>query len=85
MLAISRKLHESISLGDAIRIVIIEISRGRVRLGIEAPKDMLILREELLNSPKRDDVPRCENCKAVCDAGEVLCIDCKELADEIHF
>jgi carbon storage regulator len=51
MLVLSRKKNEGIivksSEGD-IRIVLIEIDRGRIRLGIEAPKGCAVLREELL-------------------------------------
>jgi carbon storage regulator len=51
MLVISRKKSEGILIkskeGD-VRIVLIDIERGRVRLGIEAPRGYSIVREELL-------------------------------------
>lgn len=50
MLVLSRKLGERIYINDNIVITIVEIDRGKVRLGIEAPKDVEILREELRNS-----------------------------------
>ena len=50
MLVLSRKLGERIYINDNIVISIVEIDRGKVRLGIEAPKDVEILREELRNS-----------------------------------
>lgn len=85
MLILSRKLNEALTIGDGIRITVTEIDSNRVRLGIDAPKDVLVLREELRTSPPRDDVPRCGNCKCPCDAGQLLCIDCTELAADIHF
>ncbi len=47
MLILSRKDGESISLGDDIVVKVIESSRGVVKLGFEAPEDVMILRNEL--------------------------------------
>ncbi len=47
MLVLSRKESERIMLGESIVLTIVRISGDRVRLGIEAPSDMLILRDEL--------------------------------------
>ena len=49
MLVLSRKESEKIMLGDEIVLTIVRVSGDRVRLGIQAPKDMLILRHELEN------------------------------------
>lgn len=47
MLVLSRKLGEKIFIGDTICITVVDIDRGKVRLGIGAPKDLPIYREEL--------------------------------------
>ncbi len=47
MLVLSRKKNESIVINDDITIVIVEIRGDKVRLGIEAPKEMVVLRDEL--------------------------------------
>ena len=47
MLVLSRKERERIRLGDSIVVTVVRLSGDRVRLGIEAPSDMLVLREEL--------------------------------------
>lgn len=47
MLVLSRKESERIRLGDSIVLTIIRVSGDKVRVGIEAPADMLVLREEL--------------------------------------
>lgn len=47
MLILSRKENESITIGDSIKIKVIGIDKGSVKLGFEAPLEMLILREEL--------------------------------------
>jgi carbon storage regulator len=49
MLVLSRKCSERIHIGDDIVLTVIRTGKGRVRLGIEAPKDVRILRDELYN------------------------------------
>ena len=48
MLVLSRKLGEKIYIADNICITIVDIDRGKIRLGIEAPRDVPIFRQELL-------------------------------------
>jgi carbon storage regulator len=52
MLVLSRKLGEKICIGENICITIVDIDRGKVRLGIDAPRDIPISRSELLSNPK---------------------------------
>ena len=47
MLVLSRKTAERIRLGDSIVVTIVRVSGDKVRLGIEAPPDVLVLRDEL--------------------------------------
>jgi carbon storage regulator len=47
MLVLSRKLNEEILIGENIRIKVVMIRGNQVRLGIEAPGDVTIIREEL--------------------------------------
>jgi len=47
MLVVSRHPMESIIIGDDIVITVVELSLGRVRLGITAPKDVPVHREEV--------------------------------------
>jgi carbon storage regulator len=48
MLVLSRKLGEKICIGQNIYLTVVDIERGKVRLGIEAPRDVPIYRQELL-------------------------------------
>jgi carbon storage regulator len=47
MLVLSRHKEESIMLGDNIKIMVLEIRGDKVRLGIEAPRDLPVHREEV--------------------------------------
>jgi len=47
MLVLNRKAGESIILGDNIEITILEIQEGKIKIGIEAPREVSILRKEV--------------------------------------
>jgi carbon storage regulator len=47
MLVLTRKIGESITIDDDIKIVVVQVKGGHVRLGIEAPRDTKIHREEV--------------------------------------
>lgn len=47
MLVLSRKQSQRIKLGDSIVITVVRVAGDKVRLGIDAPRDMLVLRDEL--------------------------------------
>ena len=47
MLVLSRRERESIKLGDSIVVTVVRVSGDKVRLGIEAPPHVLVLRDEL--------------------------------------
>lgn len=47
MLVLSRKIGERILIGDDIAITVVRITGGGVRLGIEAPNELPVIREEL--------------------------------------
>ncbi len=50
MLVITRKKDEAFYVGDNIRITVAEISKDRVRIGIDAPNDVKIVRNELYDT-----------------------------------
>jgi carbon storage regulator len=49
MLVLSRKLHESVVINGDVRVTLVDIDRGKVRLAFEAPRDVPIFRTELLD------------------------------------
>ena len=55
MLVLSRKLDQSIQIGDEISVKVLGVSGQQVRLGIEAPRDVQIDRAELLLDLPEDE------------------------------
>lgn len=69
MLILTRKLNERIFIGEHIVLVILGVENNRVKLGIEAPGDIPILREEII-----DDVAKLKieaNLKSYSNSAEV--------------
>ena len=56
MLVLSRKLDQAIAIQDNIVIKVLEISGDRVKLGISAPRDVIILRQELKEEIREENV-----------------------------
>ena len=54
MLVLSRKQLQSIMIGPDIKITIVKVERNQVRIGIEAPRDVTILRDELIEQSHID-------------------------------
>ncbi len=53
MLVLARKLDESIVIGDNITIKVVSLDNGIVKLGIDAPKDISIIRSELIHEVEK--------------------------------
>jgi carbon storage regulator len=53
MLVLSRKLGEKIVIGDNIIVTVVKIDRKQIRLGIEAPHEVPVYREEILSPGER--------------------------------
>ncbi|MBP9674011.1 MAG: carbon storage regulator CsrA [Bacteriovoracaceae bacterium] len=56
MLVLTRKLGESIAIDDHIKITVVQIKGKQVRLGIQAPKETKIHREEVYHSIQQENV-----------------------------
>ena len=54
MLVLSRKVGEKILIGDKIAVTVVRAAQGIVRIGVEAPKEMPIVREEIKDRLKED-------------------------------
>jgi carbon storage regulator len=52
MLVLTRKTNQSIRIGDDIQITVLSVSGDKVRIGIDAPRDIDVFREEVLETSK---------------------------------
>ena len=57
MLVLSRKKNESIIIDENIVVTVVEIHGGKVRLGIEAPKEVTVHRREVYDAIKQSKKP----------------------------
>tara|TARA_X000000368_G_C22706246_1_gene568988 strand:- start:49 stop:222 length:174 start_codon:yes stop_codon:yes gene_type:complete len=56
MLVLSRKQHQSLVIGENIKITVLELKGNQVRIGIDAPESITVHREEILNKIIKDSV-----------------------------
>ena len=62
MLVLSRKAGERIWIGDDISVTVVRITGGGVRIGIEAPHEMPVIREELKEKIEKAEAESFEEC-----------------------
>ncbi len=55
MLVLARKVNQSVMIGDEIKITIIEVSQGKVKLGISAPGHVSVHREEVWTEIQKEN------------------------------
>ena len=68
MLILTRKIDESIVIADDIFVTVLEISGERVKIGIDAPRSIVILRKELHEQVRQENI---EAAAAATDLGDV--------------
>ena len=56
MLVLTRKVHQSIIIGDDVEVVVLEVRGEQVRLGIRAPKDVAVHRKEIYEQIHEENV-----------------------------
>ena len=58
MLVLTRKLMEKLYIGDDICVTVVRLEGGQVRLGIDAPREIAVVRAELLDGRRAAAAPR---------------------------
>lgn len=58
MLVLSRKVGERILIGDDVAVTVVRVAQGIVRIGVEAPKSLPIVREEIKGQARSDGKDR---------------------------
>ncbi len=54
MLVLSRKVGEKILIGDNVSVTVVRVAQGVVRIGVDAPKDMAIIRDDIKDRDGKD-------------------------------
>lgn len=54
-LILTRRIGESLMIGDDVKVEVLGVQGGQVRIGIDAPKDIVILRQELYEQQSDDN------------------------------
>ena len=57
MLVLSRKMNQSIMIGDNVRVIVVSVDRDQVKIGIEAPKDVSVHRSEIYEEIQKGKKP----------------------------
>lgn len=70
MLVLSRQRDESIIIGDNIVITIVDIRGDKVRLGIQAPKEITVHRQEVYDAIQKESARRKKDADSVTDSTE---------------
>lgn len=60
MLVLTRKVHQSIVIGDDIEVVVLEVRGEQVRLGIRAPRNVTVHRKEIYEQIHQENVEASE-------------------------
>ena len=64
MLVLTRKAHESIMIGDDIEVSVLAVTREKVRLGIQAPREVPVFRKEVYLSIQQQDAEGAPSARA---------------------
>ena len=57
MLVLTRRVNERIVIGDDITVTVLEVHGDQVRIGIDAPRDVKVFREEVITRETREPRP----------------------------
>jgi carbon storage regulator len=72
MLILSRKLDEKIKIGDEITLTIIEIRGDQVKIGIDAPQNVKVFRQEIFNAIQSQNLAAADSSTNLSDIGKLL-------------
>lgn len=56
MLVLTRKVNQSIVIGDGVEVVVLEVRGEQVRIGIKAPRDVAVHRKEIYDQIQEENV-----------------------------
>ena len=73
MLVLTRKLNESIMIGDEVEITVVDIKGDAIKLGIDAPKDIKVHRKEIFLAIQQENIDAAKaSIERIGDIGGIL-------------
>lgn len=72
MLVLSRQINEAITIGDDIEISIVEIKGGKVRIGINAPRNIAVYRKEVYLEIKAQNLAAASHSADIKDLDQIM-------------
>ncbi len=69
MLILTRRINETLNIGDDVQVTVLGIKGNQVRIGIDAPRDVPVHREEIYQRIKREERGEDESKSSVSDSG----------------
>jgi carbon storage regulator len=83
MLILTRRNGETLNIGDQVSVTVLGIKGNQVRLGVQAPKNIVVDREEISERKRREgDQPRASSSMRNCSHGSPSSKDCRECKAE---
>lgn len=72
MLILSRKVDEKIKIGNDITLTIIEVRGEQVKIGVEAPKNVKVFRQEVFNAIQNENKAAAANTESISALSHIL-------------
>ncbi len=72
MLVLSRKTNQSIMIGKDVEILVLEIQKDQIKIGIRAPKEVSVFRKEIYVDIQEQNRTAAQNVKPISDLDKIL-------------